>query len=66
VESVFALPWIRRSLWRGLAVRFAWNTQAKEPMSKDTMKKGKTKHNKMKKDSGATGMKPEASGTMGQ
>ncbi|MHB9841853.1 pentapeptide MXKDX repeat protein [Paraburkholderia terrae] len=44
----------------------ASGTMAKEPMSKDTMKKGKTKHSKMKKDSGATGMKPEASGTMGQ
>ncbi|ACC76575.1 hypothetical protein Bphy_7671 (plasmid) [Paraburkholderia phymatum STM815] len=28
MESVFALPWNRRSLWCGLAVRFAWNTQA--------------------------------------
>ena len=44
----------------------ASGTMAKEPMSKDTMKKGKTKHNEMKKGSDATGMKPEASGTMGQ
>ncbi|PTB20780.1 hypothetical protein C9I56_42285, partial [Paraburkholderia caribensis] len=28
VESVFALPWNRRSLWCGLAVRFAWNTHS--------------------------------------
>ena len=41
-------------------------TMAKELMSKDTMKKGETKHRKMKKGSDATGMKPEASGTMGQ
>src|SRR5260370_3140473 len=44
----------------------ASGTMAKEPMSKDTMKKGNTKHSKMKKGSDATGMKPEASGTMGQ
>jgi pentapeptide MXKDX repeat protein len=49
----------------------ASGTMAKEPMSKDTMskdtmKKGKTTHSKMKKGSDATGMKPGASGTMGQ
>jgi hypothetical protein len=44
----------------------ASGTMAKEPMSKDTMKKGKTTHSKMKKGSDATGMKHEASGTMGQ
>lgn len=45
----------------------ASGTMAKEPTSKDTMKKGNMKHGKaMKKGSDAMGMKPGASGTMGQ